>query len=216
MSKPMLILGNKRYSSWSLRGYLALRFARLDFDETVIPLFMDDTHDQMKALAPDAPSKVPMLVEAGHAIWDTMSLMEYAAEISVNGPLWPEDKYARAHARSITAEMHAGFFALREHIPMNLSVVKEFEAQPDSVQADIDRILEIWTQCRKAYGTEGPYLFGKLSVADAAFAPVVVRLKSRSIPVDELCQKYMDAIWALPDFIKWREDAAQEEWIIEQ
>lgn len=216
MSKPMLILGNKRYSSWSLRGYLALKFAGLDFDEAVIPLFQDDTHARMKTLAPDAPNKVPMLIEEGHIIWDTMSLMEYAAEISSNGPIWPEDKYARAHARSISAEMHSGFFALREHIPMNLSAIKAFEIQPEAVQADIDRILEIWMQCREAYGTDGPYLFGKLSLADAAFAPIVVRLKSRSIPVNDLCQNYMDTIWALPEFAIWRDDAALEKWVIDQ
>lgn len=216
MSKPMLVLGNKRYSSWSLRGYLALKFAGLDFEETVIPLFLDDTHARMKALAPDAPNKVPMLIEEGHIIWDTMSLTEYAAEVSSNGSIWPQDKYARAHARSISAEMHSGFFALREHVPMNLSVIKEFETQPEAVQADINRILQIWTQCRDTYDADGPYLFGKLSLADAVFAPVVVRIKSRSIPVNELCLKYMDAIWALPDFAKWREDAALEKWVIDQ
>ncbi len=216
MSKPLLVLGNKRYSSWSLRGFLALKFADIDFDQTVIPLFQGDTHARIKALAPSAPAKVPMLVIDGHAIWDTSSLMEFAAEYSDRSDLWPADIFERAHARSVCAEMHSGFFALREFIPMNLSRKEPYEKLPDDVQADVDRILEIWADCRSKYGKSGPYLFGKLSFADAAFAPVVVRLLGRSIPVDDVCNEYMKRVWELPAFIEWREDADKEEWIIDQ
>ena len=216
MTVPHLLLGNKRYSSWSLRGYLALKFAKIDFDETVIPLFTPEMADQMAKFAPNAPRRVPMLVIEGHTIWDTMSLMEFAAENSNNGSLWPEEKYARAHARSVAAEMHAGFFALRGHIPMNLSRNDPAAKQPDDVQVDIDRILEIWTDCRTKYSDGGPYIFGKLSMADAAYAPVVARLKSRSVNLPNVCADYAESVWNLKDFKQWRMDAEKETWTIEQ
>ncbi len=216
MVKLHLVVGNKRYSSWSLRGYLAVKWAGLDFDETVIPLFTETTHQQMKALAPKAPRRVPFLIEGDHVVWDTYAVMEYAAENSQAGDLWPPDKFARAHARSVAAEMHSGFFALRDYIPMNLSRSEPYETLPDAVSADIDRILDIWTNCRDIYGKSGPYLFGKLSLADAAYAPVVARLKSRSVPVSASCQSYMDTIWEDPAFVEWRQEAEQEEWVIEQ
>ncbi len=216
MAEVHLLIGNKRYSSWSLRGYLALAFAKIDFKETVIPLFTDGMAEKMAAFAPTAPRKVPMIISDGHEIWDTMSIFEFAAENSQNGALWPEDKYARAHARSIAAEMHGGFFALREYIPMNLSRNDPPEDLPADVQADVDRIVEIWMDCRKKYGADGPYLFGKLSLADAAFAPVTVRFKSRSVKVPQACADYIDTIYALEDFVKWRKAAEQETWVIEQ
>jgi len=216
MKRPVLLLGNKRYSSWSLRGYLALKLSGLEFDETVIPLFLADTHAKIKELAPKAPARVPLLLQDGNAIWDTMALMEYAAEISSNGPLWPEDTFARGHARSISAEMHSGFEALRGHVPMNLSRADSGLDLPDAVVADISRITEIWTECRTKYAQKGPFLFGAVSMADVAYAPVVARLKSIGYPVDALCHDYMDAVWNLPNFVTWREDAEKEVWIIDQ
>ncbi|WP_051548036.1 glutathione S-transferase C-terminal domain-containing protein [Sneathiella glossodoripedis] len=147
---------------------------------------------------------------------DSMSIFEFATENSQNGPMWPEEKYARAHARSICAEMHAGFAALREYIPMNMSRLDPPAPIPSDVQNDIDRILEIWSDCRKKYQADGPYLFGKLSLADAAFAPVAVRFRSRSVPVPELCAAYIDAIYQQPDFIRWKMDADKETWVIDQ
>ncbi|WP_169567624.1 glutathione S-transferase [Sneathiella limimaris] len=212
-----LLLGNRRYSSWSLRGYLAVKFAGLEVEETVIPLFQEDTAAKIKAIAPDAPARVPVLVtDQGDAVWDTLSIFEYAAEKSRKGPLWPKDEAARARARSITAEMHSSFVPLRSVVPMNLARVDEFEPLPDDVQADVDRIVQIWTDCRAKYGSEGPFLFGKLSLADAAFAPVAVRFKSRSLPLPEVASAYIDALWALPDFVTWRELAEAEPWIIDQ
>ncbi len=216
MSDFLLVLGNKRYSSWSLRGYLALKFAGIDFKEEVIPLFTEDTHERIQSFAPDAPPRVPLLVKGNLVVWDTLSIMEYAAENSNAGSLWPEDSAARAHARSVVAEMHAGFVALRSHIPMNLSKEDAYQPLPEDVQADIDRIFSIWENCRQQYASGGPYLFGRLSMADAAFAPVVSRLKSRSVPLPEICQEYCNAVWDLPAFAEWREAAAQEAWIIDQ
>jgi len=215
MSNPKLVLGNKRYSSWSLRGYLALKFTGIDFDEVMIPLFVGDFHKIMKDNAPEAPTKVPSLVDGEHTIWDTNSIMEFAAEESHNGALWPEDKYERAHARSICAEMHSGFVALRGHLPMDLGQVKEASDLPEDVSTDIDRIIEIWSDCRKKYAEQGPYLFGKLSMADAAYAPVVARFKGNSIVLDDICAAYVQAIWDLPAFEEWRAGAASEPWIID-
>ncbi|MEH6404750.1 MAG: glutathione S-transferase [Sneathiella sp.] len=214
MSKAKLVIGNKRYSSWSLRGYLALKFAGIDFDEVVVPLFVGDFHKTIKNNAPDAPAKVPSLVDGGHTIWDTNSIMEFGAENTQKGALWPEDKYSRAHARSICAEMHSGFMALRGYMPMDLGQVKEATDLPEDVSADINRIVEIWSDCRKKYAEQGPYLFGKLSMADAAYAPVVARFMGNSIALDDVGKAYMQAIWDLPAFEEWRRDAATESWII--
>lgn len=216
MSKPTLVLGNKRYSSWSLRGYLALKFAGIDCDEVVIPLFVGDFHEKMKENAPAAPTKVPSLVDGEHTIWDTNSIMEFAAENSLNGPLWPENKYQRAHARSVCAEMHSGFTALRGYMPMDLGQDNEASKLPNDVALDIARIVEIWSDCREKYADHGPYLFGELSMADAAYAPVVARFRGNSVAVNEVCERYMQSVWELPAFAEWRKAASTEEWIITQ
>ncbi len=216
MAETVLVLGNKRYSSWSLRGYLALKFAGIPFEENVIPLFTSDTHNRIKAFAEAAPARVPLLLTEGQPVWDTLSIMEYAAEMSEKESLWPEERYTRAHARSVVAEMHSGFAALREHIPMNLSRRDPYTPLPQEVQTDIDRICRIWEDCRRAYKEGGPFLFGSLSLADAAYAPVVVRFRSRSIPVSPVCQTYMEEIWRLPAFAEWRQEADQESWVIDQ
>ena len=216
MPKPKLVLGNKRYSSWSLRGYLALKFAGIDFDEVMVPLFVGDFHKAIKDNAPDAPSKVPSLVDGEHTIWDTNSIMEFAAENTQKDALWPDDKYSRAHARSICAEMHSGFTALRGHMPMDLGLTKDAAELPEDVSTDINRIVEIWSDCRKRYAQNGPYLFGKLSMADAAYAPVVARFLGNSVALDDVCEAYMKAIWELPAFAEWRKAASAEEWIITQ
>jgi glutathione S-transferase len=216
MSGNLLILGNKRYSSWSLRGYLACQFAGLSFEEVVIPLFQPETPSLMAKYIPTGPARVPVLIVDGHEIWDTMAIMEYAAENSRQGSLWPGDGFDRAWARSIVAEMHSGFVVLRSYIPMNLDRLEATAPLPKDVQADVLRIEKIWTDCRQAFSSKGPYLFGKLSMADAAFAPVAVRLKSRSIAMPKICDEYIEAIYALPAFKQWQRDAAKEEWVISQ
>ncbi len=216
MADNLLVLGNKRYSSWSLRGYLACQFAGLSFDEVVIPLLRPETPSLMAKHIPTAPARVPVLITEGHEIWDSMGIMEYAAEKSLNGPLWPEDQFERAWARSISAEMHSGFVALRSKVPMNLARIDPPSDLPEDVQADIARIDKIWTDCRQAFSSKGPYLFGKLSMADAAFAPVAVRLKSRSVAVSAICAAYIESIYALPAFQQWQRDAEKEDWIIDQ
>lgn len=216
MSENLLILGNKRYSSWSLRGYLACQFAGLSFEEVVIPLFRPETPSLMAKHIPTGPARVPVLIANGHEIWDTMAIMEYAAENSRHGALWPEDRFDRAWARSIAAEMHSGFVALRSYIPMDLERLNSPSALPEDVQADVTRIEKIWTDCRQAFSSKGPYLFGELSMADAAFAPVAIRMRSRSVALPAICDQYIDDIYALPAFKQWQRDAAKEDWVISQ
>lgn len=214
MSDTILVIGNKRYSSWSLRGWLAARLSGLDFTEVLVPLYRADTPERLKEVNPKAPPKVPSLLIGDNAIWDTLAICEYLAERFPEAKLWPEDTFTRAHARSVVAEMHSSFAALRDHIPMDLSKHLAYEAQPTDVAADIARICEIWRQCRADYSAAGPYLFGQISLADVFFAPVLVRFHSRSIPLDDVCQAYFDTLWALPEFVDWRSAAEKEEWVI--
>ncbi|MAZ01692.1 MAG: glutathione S-transferase [Sneathiella sp.] len=214
MADVKLIIGNKRYSSWSLRGWLAMKLSGMTFEEVVVPLYRADSHTALKAANPDAPPKVPSLKVGENAIWDTLAICEYLAEQCPTANLWPEDVFARARARSVVAEMHSSFMALREHVPMDFSKRLPYAGLPDEVEADIARICEVWRECRSLYSEQGPYLFGKISLADVFYAPVLVRFYSRSVPLDETCQAYFDTLWALPEFIKWRQTAEKEEWFI--
>jgi glutathione S-transferase len=214
MSELVLVIGNKKYSSWSLRGWLAMKKSGLPFKEILVPLYRETSHAELKKANPIAPPKVPSLKIGDQAIWDTLAICEFAAEQSSEIKLWPADSIVRAHARSVVAEMHSSFVALREHIPMDLSKKVPYEPLPESVESDIMRICQIWRQCRSKYSSDGPFLFGNFSLADVFFAPVTVRLCSHSVPLDEICQSYFDTLWALPEFVEWRDEAAQEEWVI--
>lgn len=215
MSTPVLIIGNKRYSSWSLRGWLAVKMSGIAFEEVVQPLYRSNSHAHLKQLNPEAPAKVPSMITEGQAIWDTLAICEYLAEIAPDAGLWPEDIMTRAHARSVVSEMHSSFTALRTHVPMDLSKRVAYDRLPKDVETDIARIRDIWRDCRGKYESDGPYLFGKLSLADIFFAPVTVRFFSHAIPLDDVCQAYFDAVWALPEFAAWRAAAAEEEWVID-
>ncbi|RED44831.1 glutathione S-transferase [Aestuariispira insulae] len=214
MTANLLILGNKRYSSWSLRGWLTLRWAEIPFEEAVIPLQKSDTSERILSFGSGYPAKVPTLLKDGHAIWDSLALMEFAAEKAPEKNLWPADAVRRAHARSISAEMHAGFPDLRNEMPMDLGRIGVPKPVSTGAKNDIARILAIWNDCRMAYQDDGPYLFGTLSLADAAFAPVVARFKGYGIETDPVCSTYMEAIWTLPTFQEWRNAAEKEEWIL--
>ena len=214
MSDCILVIGNKRYSSWSLRGWLAAKLSGLDFKEVLVPLYRSDSHAKLKEVNPTAPPKVPSLKVGENAIWDTLAICEYLAEQFPGAHLWPEDTFMRAQARSIVAEMHSSFMALREHVPMDLSKRQPYAPLPDDVEADIARICGIWRDCRAQYSKHGSFLFGPISLADVFFAPVLVRLYSRSVPLDSICREYFDTLWAQPDFIEWRAAAEKEEWSI--
>ncbi len=173
MSKLKLIIGNKRYSSWSLRPWLLLKQAGIPFEEIKIYLFKDDTDQKIRQYSPSG--KVPALVDGQLTVWESLAICEYIADKFPEKKLWPDNPIAKAVARSISHEMHAGFMNLRQNMPHNCAVVNPMKDIPPLVKKDIARIEEIWISCRKNYGKGGDFLFGSFSIADAMYAPVVNR-----------------------------------------
>jgi glutathione S-transferase len=213
MSERTLILGNKAYSSWSLRPWLALKQAGLPFAETVIQLRQPDTRAQILAHSPTG--KVPCLIDGDRVIWDSLAICEYIAELAPAAALWPEDSYARAVARSASAEMHSGFVALRNAMSMDLKADRSGQGlNPDSA-ADIARVQALWADCRARFGQGGPFLFGRFSVADAMYAPVVTRFVTYGVAVDDTARAYMDAVLNLPAMREWTVAAKAEPWVLE-
>lgn len=183
-----LIIGNKNYSSWSLRAWFLLREAGIEFEEQRIVLDVDSTPAALAAASPAC--RVPVLVMEGQTIWDTLAIAETVAERWPDKQLWPEDAAMRAHARSISAEMHAGFFAIREAMPMNCRAMGRKVSLPPALTADIDRIFEIWSDCQARYANGGKWLFGQFSIADAMFAPVVLRFRTYGINLPDSAASY--------------------------
>jgi glutathione S-transferase len=210
-----LVIGNKNYSSWSMRPWLALRAKDIPFEEVFIPLYTGEA-DKQRILDLSGAGKVPILVDGEITIWDSLAIIEYVAERFPDKRLWPEDPAHRAHARSISAEMHSGFAALRNECGMNLHRPIRAIALSNDARANISRIQEIWTECRARYGTSGPFLFGAFSAADAMFAPVVHRFRTYAIAVSPKVQAYMDTMMALPAFREWTEAALAETFVIEK
>lgn len=204
-----LVIGNKNYSSWSLRPWLALKKAGIDFEEILVLLDKPDT--KANILKHSAAGRVPVLIENDQPIWDSLSICEWAAEHA--GHLWPSDPMARAHARSVSAEMHSGFSTLRGDLPMNIRATKTVDISSD-LQGDIDRIVEIWAECREQYSAGGPWLFGAFSIADAMFAPVATRLRTYQVPVPQVISEYIDTLYTDPDFSAWHSAATAEEDIL--
>lgn len=208
-----LVVGNRNYSSWSLRAWLALRMAGLEFDLTVISLDQPGTKQAILAHSP--AGRVPVLHDGNLAIWDSLAICEYAAELAPQAELWPGDPAARAVARAVSAEMHAGFEALRAALPMNIRADRPGVAVADPVQADIDRITEIWRDSRSRFGAAGPFLFGGFTIADAMFAPIVARFATYHVPLGPVERTYADSLRALPAMAEWAAAAAGESWVIE-
>ena len=206
MADGTLYLGTRRYSSWSMRGWLLVALAGLDVDETVIPL--GDTHTP--ALAAISPSGlVPYLEHRGLAVWDSLAIAEYCAEL--NPVLWPLDRPGRTRARAVSAEMHSGFRGLRVAMPMNLTRHAPGKGQTAEAMADLARIQALWRQTRAMYGVGGPYLFGPVfNAADAMFAPVVARLLTYAPPLDADTRAYCDAVRSHPLVNAWYDGAANE------
>lgn len=201
-----LIIGNKNYSSWSLRGWLAVKASGLPFEEVVIPLRRDDTKTRILAFSPSG--KVPCLIEHGLAIWDSLAIAEYLAEVMPS--LWPQDASARALARSVSAEMHSGFQALRSQMPMNIrGRYPEHPVSPEVAQ-DIQRIEAIWSDCRNHFSSGGRYLFGAYSIADMMFAPVCLRFETYGVKLTGLAGDYLHAMLAHPDLLEWKAAALAE------
>lgn len=212
MSEFTLVLANKNYSSWSLRPWLAMRTAGIDFDEIVIPLRLPTSKAAILAHSP--AGLVPILKHGERTIWESIAILEYLAELVPAAKLWPEDAGARAHARSVSAEMHAGFRELRINMPMNIRASKAGQGMTPEVGVDIARICEIWRDCRHRYGAGGPFLFGAFSNADAMYAPVVTRFATYGVYLDEESQAYCETILAMPAMGEWYAAAKAEPWYI--
>jgi len=212
--KPKLIIGNKNYSSWSLRAWFLLREADIDFDEHRIPLDTEDTARQIAEFSPSG--RVPVLLLDDTAVWDTLAIAETVAERWPDRNLWPADAAARAHARSVSAEMHAGFGTLRSKMPMNCRAMGRRVALPDELTRDIDRIIEIWSDCYRRYGDDGPWLFGEFSIADAMYAPVVLRLRTYGINLPESARHYANRVLQSDAMQEWLLACETETEVIEQ
>ena len=210
-----LVIGNKNYSSWSMRPWLALRAKNIAFEEIFIPLYTDKA-DKDRLLSVSRSGKVPALIDGDVTVWDSLSIIEYLAEKFPEAGLWPEDRTARAHARSISAEMHSGFMALRNECGMNLHRPIRAVALSADAQANVARVQEIWADCHARYGKNGPFLFGAFSGADAMFAPVVHRFRTYAIPVAKDAQPYADAMMSLPAFQEWTSGGLAETLVIER
>jgi glutathione S-transferase len=212
MSKLHLIIGNKNYSSWSFRPWMALSMAGIPFRETIIPL---DTPETAGLIAEHSQAgRVPVLHHDRLVIWESLAIMEYVAELFPEKNLWPKATSARAIARSVSNEMHSGFSALRNACPMNIRRPKKPVTLSEAVKRDVARIEEIWRGCREKFGKSGKFLFGKFTIADAMFAPVVTRLDTFAIPVSNDTQHYMNAVMNTAAFQSWREAALKETWVV--
>ena len=213
MAQATLSISSKNYSSWSMRGWLLVKFSKLPFDEQIISLDDPAMRAEILLLAPSM--LVPCLLHDGVKVWDTLAIGEYLHEIKPKAGLLPADRGARAHCRAVCGEMHSGFSALRSALPMNLrGQFKEFKVWARA-QADIDRIVTIWHECFNTYG--GPYLFGATPcIADAMYAPVVTRLLTYNVKLDAVCAAYCECIMALPQVKEWVEAAKLEPVEIEE
>ena len=213
-----LVIANKTYSSWSMRPWLLMRHFDIVFDEIVIPMDLDTSKAEMLRHAPTG--KCPSLTDGDVAVWDSLAIIEYVAECYPDLPIWPRDKAARAMARSLAAEMHAGFVALRRNLPMNMKrrpAKCRLDAERQvAVDADVARIEGAWAEARRRFGTGGPFLFGAWSAADAMFAPVVNRFQVYDLPVEPETRAYMDAMTALPAWQDWQAEAEAEGWRLER
>ena len=207
-----LVIGNKNYSSWSFRPWIAMKVAGIAFDEVVISLDAPDFKSRVSKIS--GTGKVPALDDNGIHVWESLAILEYLAEKFPGARLWPADPAARAEARAISSEMHAGFLPLRRACPMNMwRPVKKRELNDETV-ANVRRIEAMWKDCRKRYGSGGPFLFGPFCAADAMYAPVVARFHTYDVEVDAAARAYMTAMRALPAWREWETAALKEPWVL--
>jgi glutathione S-transferase len=207
-----LIIGNKNYSSWSFRPWLAMKVAGIAFEETLISLEASDFKSRVTALG--GAGRVPTLIDGDTCVWESLAILEYLAEKFPAAALWPRDPSARAHARAIASEMHAGFGALRRQLPMNIRRPVIPRALDTDAAGDVARIDAIWSESRSRFGASGPFLYGTFGAADAMYAPVVWRFRTYAVEVSAAAQAYMRALMALPAWIEWREAARHEPWVL--
>jgi len=207
-----LVIGNKNYSSWSLRPWLVMKHGGIDFDEVRIPLYGSDFKQRIAAYSP--ASKVPILVDREVLVWESIAILEYLAEKFPDKQLWPADAAERAHARAVSAEMHAGFSQLRTHMMVNLRKSLPGMGRTPEVEAEIARIVVLWSESLERYG--GPFLFGRFSIADAMYAPVATRFTTYAVALPERCQQYVATILELPAMQEWYAAARRETEVLPQ
>ena len=206
-----LLIGNKKYSSWSFRPWFAMRVAGIAFEEQVIPFESDAFRRDVGGVS--GTGKVPVLIDGDIAIWESLAILEYLAEKFPAVGLWPKDVAARAHARAVANEMHAGFQALRNHLPMNVARRINRRELPPPVVANVRRIETLWADCRARFGKAGPFLFGAFGNADARYAPVVSRFHTYAVDVGPQSRDYMTAMMALPAWQEWVAAGIKEPWL---
>lgn len=212
MAEYTMVLANMNYSSWSIRGWLAMKQTGVAFEQVVIPL---DRPETAAAIAEHSPSGLlPILKHGDLAIWDSLAIAEYLAEQFPDAGIWPKDPAVRAVARSVAAEMHSGFRELRTHMPMNARASRPGCGRAGGVEADIERITTVWRDCRAQFGGAGPFLFGDWTAADAFFAPVVSRFQTYAVELGEVERAYADAVLAQRDVTEWFAAAKAEPWSI--
>jgi len=208
-----LVIGNKNYSSWSLRPWIAMKVAGIPFEEIQIPLYEPGSRERMLEYSP--AGKVPILIDGDQRVWESLAILEHLAERFPEARLWPADRRARSHARAVASEMHGGFQPLRQNCTMNLWLPVKARPQPPEVLANVARIEQMWADCRARFGQSGPFLFGAFGAADAMYAPVVARFNTYGLPVSAKTRAYMDAVMALPAWREWYDAAMQEAWIMQ-
>ena len=211
MADLKLVIGNKNYSSWSLRAWIGLAEAGLAFDEVVLPLDTPEFAEKIPTYS--GAKRVPVLIHGDLTVWDSLAILEYVADLAPEAGLLPDDGQARAVARCVAAEMHAGFAPLRRALPMNLKRPPRAIAIGDAVADDIARIQHIWLDCRDRYGDGGDCLFGGFTIADAMFAPVASRFATYQVPLDPVCAAYRDSLLNRPSFQRWQADGVAEAWV---
>lgn len=214
MTELTLVIGNRNYSSWSLRAWLPLKATGAAFGERVVLLGQPDTGAEISKLSPNG--LVPALHDGDLVIWDSLAISEYLAERFPETGLWPADPNIRAVARSVAAEMHSGFTAVRGNMPMNIRASYPGQGRGPGVEEDVERIVEIWETCRRDFGAGGDLLFGDFTIADAFFAPVISRFRTYGVKVEGVAADYMDTVWALPAMREWVAGAEAEQWNVDR
>jgi glutathione S-transferase len=218
MADFTLVIGNKNYSSWSLRGWLMAKLAAIDFEEIVVPLDLPETQPTIRKYSPSG--RVPVLLHRGLPVWESLAIAEYLNELKPEAGLWPASLAARTHARAISTEMHAGFLDLRTNMPVNIRASFPGKGMTSAVRADIERITGMWRDTRKRFAGSAPkdngFLFGAFSAADAMYAPVVTRLRTYSVKVDSDTDAYCKSMLAYPAMQEWIAAAKNEPWLIQQ
>jgi glutathione S-transferase len=214
MAEFTIYIGNKNYSSWSLRAWLVAKAAGIAFEEVLIPLWRPESRAQLLRHSPSG--KVPALQHGDLTVWESLAIGDYLAEIRPEAGLWPTARAARAVARAVSDEMHAGFGALRRELPMNMRASVPGRPMTPELRADLDRVAVLWRDCRQRFGGGGRFLFGDFTVADAMYAPVASRLKTYHVALDGVAQEYAETLLDHPALREWEKDAHAETMVVEQ